>query len=87
MIRTSKPLGFILGTLLGIYTRDNYLYPYPLRVYDLQQDYEKLNNSIEDRMNSLSVTIVKMEEQMQQAQGVYITKKLRIQEGEDPNSG
>lgn len=87
MLRISKPIGFILGAFLGIYTRDNYLYPYPLRVSDLQQDYERLNSSIEERMDGLQGTIAKMDEQLQLAQGVYITKKLRIQEGQDPNSG
>ena len=53
MIRISKPIGFIIGTLLGIYTRDNYLYPYPLRVSDIQQDYEKINKNIDDRTEEL----------------------------------
>lgn len=79
MIRISKPIGFIIGTVLGIYTRDNYLYPYPLRVSDLQQDYEKINKNIDDRMAELQGTIIRMDEQLQLAQGVYITKKLRIQ--------
>jgi len=32
MIKIGKPAGFILGFLFGINARDNYLYPYPLRV-------------------------------------------------------
>lgn len=36
MLRLSKPIGFIIGIGLGIYTRDSYVYPYPLRVQDLQ---------------------------------------------------
>lgn len=51
MLRVSKPLGFITGMLLGIYTRDSYVYPYPLRVQDLQEDYENINTSINTRMS------------------------------------
>lgn len=39
MIRISKPIGFIVGVVLGIQTRDNYLFPYPLRVEGLREDY------------------------------------------------
>lgn len=53
MLRLSRPIGFVLGIVLGIYTRDSYAYPYPLRVEDMQEDYEKINSSIDDRMSSL----------------------------------
>lgn len=53
MLRLSRPIGFVLGIFLGIYTRDNYVYPYPLRVQDLQADYEKINSSIDGRMAEL----------------------------------
>lgn len=49
MLRLSKPFGFITGILLGIYTRDSYVYPYPIRVQDLEEDYKKLDSSIDAR--------------------------------------
>lgn len=53
MLRLSRPVGFVLGIVLGIYTRDSYVYPYPLRAQDMQEDYEKINRSIDGRMNEL----------------------------------
>ena len=39
MIRPGKAIGFIVGLFIGIYARDNYLYPYPIRVHDLQSAF------------------------------------------------
>jgi hypothetical protein len=79
MLRLSTPIGFIAGLFIGIYTRDNYVYPYPLRVQDIQEDYDKLNENINGRIADLEATINKMENELEAAQGVYITRKLRRQ--------
>jgi hypothetical protein len=41
MFRPGKPIGFVVGLLAGFYTRDNYQYPYPIRVHDLQDAFDK----------------------------------------------
>ena len=53
MLRLSRPIGFFMGLFLGMYTRDSYVYPYPLRVQDMKEDYEKINNNIDGRMAEL----------------------------------
>jgi hypothetical protein len=39
--RFGKPFGFVVGVFLGIITRDHYVYPYPLRVQDLEEDFKE----------------------------------------------
>ena len=39
--RVGKAFGFVLGIGLGIITRDHYMYPYPLRVHDLEEDFKE----------------------------------------------
>jgi len=53
MLRLSKPIGFLFGVGLGLFTRDNYVYPYPLRVQDIEEDYIKLSNSVNSRIGEL----------------------------------
>jgi hypothetical protein len=36
MLRISKPIGFGFGVLIGMLTRESYVYPYPLKVEDLR---------------------------------------------------
>lgn len=35
MVRIGKGIGYAFGIFAGIVTRDNYQYPYPLKVEDL----------------------------------------------------
>lgn len=52
MVRISKSLGFMLGLVMGIYTRDNYVYPYPLKVQQLEEDYQKISKDINLRIEA-----------------------------------
>lgn len=78
MIRVSKPIGFLIGICLGIYTRDNYVYPYPLRVQDLEEDFKELDTNVNTRIRELENTINKMSNDLEVAQGVYVTKKHKM---------
>lgn len=41
MLRIGKPIGFIIGLTLGIKTRDFFIYPYPLRAQDMEEDFNR----------------------------------------------
>jgi hypothetical protein len=47
MMRISKPIGFCFGVLIGMLTRESYVYPYPLKVEDLKEDFNELSKKIE----------------------------------------
>ena len=64
MLRLSKPFGFLAGILLGIYTRDCYIYPYPLRVQDLEEDYKKIDDNIKERSGELEKTVNRMSKEL-----------------------
>ncbi len=75
MIRLGKPIGFVVGILLGITTRDNYLYPYPLRTDDLEEEYKQYTKEATAREKHLNDSIAKMEAQLEKAMGVYVKMK------------
>ena len=45
MIRFGQPIGFIFGVVIGIKTRDYFMYPYALRVQDLEQDFRQFEGT------------------------------------------
>ena len=75
MFRITKALGFVTGIVLGVITRDNYLYPYPLRVSDLEEDFNKYNKEMDKKEAELKITIKEMDKKLEKAQGIYVTKK------------
>lgn len=49
MVRLSKPIGFLAGIYIGITTRDYFIYPYPIRVQDLEEDFKKYEKESKKR--------------------------------------
>jgi|JI9StandDraft_1071089.scaffolds.fasta_scaffold1231064_1 hypothetical protein len=49
MVRIGKGVGFAVGVLMGFITRDSYQYPYPLRVDDLKDDYDRFIEKNQER--------------------------------------
>ena len=50
MVRVSKVVGFVVGAGLAVITREYFIYPYALRVQDMQEDfnhYEKEANKVQ----------------------------------------
>jgi hypothetical protein len=41
MVRFGKPIGFAVGLMLGVSTRDYFVYPYAIRVIDLEDDFKQ----------------------------------------------
>ena len=84
MLRISKPFGFIVGLYLGITTRDNFLYPYTIKVQDLQQEYTTVMAKLDQEDSDLSKTIDKMTKDLDKAQGLYISLKHKEFDDAEP---
>jgi energy-converting hydrogenase Eha subunit F len=76
-MKISKTVGFVLGLALGIFTRDNYLYPYPIKVEEIQEDFLTYSDNIGTHEKQLHQTITNMKEQFEKVQGIYMTMKHR----------
>jgi len=55
--RFGKPVGFLLGVFLGVITRDHYMYPYPLRVQDLEEDFKEFEKQTDKMENEVQKKI------------------------------
>ena len=86
MLRVSQPIGFVIGFVLGVYTRDNHLYPHPMRVSDLEEDYTKMESELAGRREELAKTVEKMSDQLQKQQGAYVAMKHKVYAEEEENA-
>ena len=76
-MRVGKILGFATGLFIGYKTRDYFIYPYPLRVDDLQINFEEFEKETDKMEKELKKKIKKMEKRLDQVQGIYMAKKHR----------
>lgn len=59
-IRPSKFFGFVLGTYLGIYTRDQYLLSYSQKCDMLNRDFKRLSETIDKQINDEQIIVDSM---------------------------
>ena len=68
-------ISLILGISAGFYTRDNFTYPYEMKVDLMKNDFDLLQASVINKKIKEESIILKMERQLEVLKADFIQKK------------